>query len=89
MQLLALVGVEAALVQNQSLEVHLLYRKLPVYLWVLSEGLSWKGSAVTLEPWKDHSDGEPRELLEEPAWTKYLLEVDHKELMDVLRGLDC
>ena len=62
--------VEAVLLRNQSLEVNLLNRKLLAYLCLLLEGLSVEGSAVTLEPWKDHSDGEHREHLEELAWMK-------------------
>ena len=67
----ALVAVEAALVQNQSLEVHFLHRKLLAYLCLLLEGLSLEGSAATLEPWKDHSDEELCEHLEELAWMKF------------------
>ena len=37
-----------------------------------------------MEPWKDHSAGEHRELVEELAWTKFPSVVDHMELMDGL-----
>ena len=59
-------------------------RKLLAYLCLLLEGLSLEGSAATLEHWKDHSDEEHREHLEELAWMKFVWEVDHEELMDGL-----
>ena len=72
------VVVEAALGLYQSLEVHLLNRKLLVGLCLLLEGLSC-GLAASLEPCKDHSAGERREHPEEPAWMKSPSEVDQME----------